>query len=52
MDELLVDVFVEAHATPPEQIILDIDTTDVALQGNQEGRFYHGYYDHYCYLPL
>jgi hypothetical protein len=52
MDELLVDVFVEAHATPPEQIILDIDTTDVALHGNQEGRFYHGYYDHYCYLPL
>jgi hypothetical protein len=52
LDELLVDVFVEAHATPPEQIILDIDTTDVALHGNQEGRFYHGYYDHYCYLPL
>jgi hypothetical protein len=52
MDELLVDVFVEAHATPPEQIILDIDTTDLALHGNQEGRFYHGYYDHYCYLPL
>jgi hypothetical protein len=52
MDELLVDVFVEAHAMPPEQIILDIDTTDVALHGNQEGRFYHGYYDHYCYLPL
>jgi hypothetical protein len=52
IDELLVDVFLEAHATPPEEIILDIDTTDVALHGNQEGRFYHGYYDHYCYLPL
>lgn len=52
IDELLVDVFLEAHAAPPEQIVLDIDTTDVALHGNQEGRFYHGYYDHYCYLPL
>jgi hypothetical protein len=52
IDELLVDVFVEAHATPPEEIVLDIDTTDVALHGNQEGRFFHGYYDHYCYLPL
>ena len=52
LDELLVDVFLEAHASPPEEIVLDIDTTDVALHGNQEGRFFHGYYDHYCYLPL
>jgi len=52
MDELLVNVFVEAHATAPQEIVLDIDTTDVALHGNQEGRFFHGYYDHYCYLPL
>jgi hypothetical protein len=52
VDELMVDLFLEAHAAAPEQIVLDIDTTDVALHGNQEGRFYHGYYDHYCYLPL
>jgi hypothetical protein len=52
IDELLVDIFVEAHASVPEEIVLDIDTTDVALHGDQEGRFFHGYYDHYCYLPL
>jgi hypothetical protein len=52
IDELLVDVFVEAHAAAPEQIVLDVDTTDVELHGDQEGRFFHGYYDHYCYLPL
>jgi hypothetical protein len=45
-------VFVEAHASAPEEIVLDVDTTDVALHGDQEGRFFHGYYDHYCYLPL
>jgi len=52
VDELLVNVFLEAHATAPEQIVLDIDTTDMALHGKQEGRFYHGHYHHYCYLPL
>jgi len=52
IDELLVDLFVEAHPSAPEQIVLDIDTTDVALHGDQEGRFFHGYYDQYCYLPL
>lgn len=52
MDELLVQVFVESYAQAPEQIILDIDTTDLALHGQQEGRFFHGYYDQYCYLPL
>src|ERR1700694_2177614 len=52
IDELLVDVFVESQAAAPEQIVLDIDTTDMAIHGQQEGRFYHGYYDHYCYLPL
>jgi hypothetical protein len=52
IDNLLVDVFLEAHAAAPEQIVLDIDTTDFAIHGEQEGRFYHGYYDHYCYLPL
>jgi len=52
IDRLLVDVFVEAHAEPPEQIVIDVDVTDLALHGKQEGRFFHGYYDHYCYLPL
>jgi hypothetical protein len=42
----------EAFQTPPEEIVLDLDTTDVELYGKQEGRFFHGYYDEYCYLPL
>ena len=41
-----------AHARPPRQIILDLDATDDPLHGHQEGRFFHGYYDCYCYLPL
>jgi len=49
---LLVDLFLEAHERPPRQIILDLDATDDPLHGEQEGRFYHGYYDCYCYLPL
>ena len=49
---LLVDLFVEAHERPPRQIILDLDATDDPLHGEQEGRFFHGYYDCYCYLPL
>ena len=52
IDQLLVEIFVEAHTSTPQEIVLDIDTTDVALHGDQEGRFFHGYYDHYCYLPL
>lgn len=52
VDELLVNIFVESYAPPPEEIILDIDTTDLPLHGKQEGRFFHGYYDNYCYLPL
>ena len=52
IDELLVQLFLEAHASAPEQIVLDIDTTDMALHGKQEDRFFHGYYGHYCYLPL
>ena len=49
---LLVDLFLEAHERAPKQIILDLDATDDPLHGEQEGRFYHGYYDCYCYLPL
>ena len=52
IDELLVNVFLEAHCAAPERIVLDIDTTDVAIHGEQEERFYHGFYDHYCYLPF
>jgi hypothetical protein len=52
VDELFVKVFLEAHASAPEEIVLDLDTTDVELHGGQEGRFFHGYYDEYCYLPL
>jgi hypothetical protein len=52
VDELLVSVFLDSQAKGPEQIILDIDTTDLPLHGKQEGRFFHGYYDSYCYLPL
>lgn len=52
IETLFVDVFLEAHRRPPAQIILDLDATDDPLHGNQEGRFFHGYYDCHCYLPL
>ncbi len=52
VEALFVSLFVEAHARPPAQIILDLDATDDPLHGHQEGRFFHGYYDCYCYLPL
>jgi hypothetical protein len=52
IDRLLVDVFLQAHAEAPKEIVLDVDATDDPLYGNQEGRFFHGYYMNYCYLPL
>src|ERR1700730_2134068 len=52
VEALFADWFVEAHQHPPPQIILDLDATDDPLHGHQEGRFFHGYYDCYCYLPL
>ena len=52
VDRLFVDVFLAAHPQAPQQIILDLDATDDPLHGNQEGGFFHGYYGHYCYLPL
>jgi hypothetical protein len=52
MDELLVAVFIESQPAAPAEIVLDVDTTDLPLHGKQEGRFFHGYYDEYCYLPL
>jgi hypothetical protein len=52
IERLFVDLFLEAHGKAPKQIILDLDATDDPLHGHQEGRFFHGYYDGYCYLPL
>jgi hypothetical protein len=52
IEALFVDLFLEAHAKPPKEIVLDLDATDDPLHGHQEGRFFHGYYDGYCYLPL
>lgn len=52
LERLWVELFVEAHREPPSELILDLDATDDPLHGHQEGRFFHGYYDHYCYLPL
>lgn len=52
MDRLLVDIFLASYKQPPKRIWLDLDATDDPLHGEQEGRFFHGYYGHYCYLPL
>jgi hypothetical protein len=52
IETLFVDLFLDAHRKPPAQITLDVDATDDPLHGHQEGRFFHGYYDCYCYLPL
>jgi len=52
IESLFVDLFLDAHTKPPKQIVLDLDATDDPLHGNQEGKFFHGYYDSYCYLPL
>lgn len=52
MAEVFVDDFIAAHDEPPEGLILDFDATDSEIHGHQEGRFFHGYYDCYCYLPL
>jgi hypothetical protein len=49
---IFIDHFLDAHAQPPERIVLDLDATDDPLHGQQEGRFFHGYYRQYCYLPL
>jgi hypothetical protein len=52
IERLFVSLFLEAHRRPPREIILDLDATDDPVHGEQEGRFFRGYYDHYCYLPL
>ena len=52
MNELLVETFITSFESEPEELILDFDATDDRVHGQQEGRFFHGYYDHYCFLPL
>jgi len=52
LDRLLVDLFLECYDHPPRQIVLDLDATDDPVHGDQEGRFFHGYYGCYCFLPL
>ena len=52
IDELLVNLFLEAQVEPPEEIVIDVDATDLPVHGHQEQRFFHGFYGHYCYLPL
>lgn len=52
IDRFFVDAFLQAYPTAPKRIVLDLDTTDDEIHGGQEGRFFHGYYRSYCYLPL
>jgi len=52
IERLWMDLFLNAYRQAPSEIILDLDATDDPLHGHQEGRFFHGYYDGYCYLPL
>jgi hypothetical protein len=52
IERLFVDLFLQAYPTPPRAIVLDLDATDDPLHGHQEGRFFHGYYKEFCYLPL
>ena len=52
LSKILVDQFIASYDTPPEEITLDFDATDDPVHGQQEGRFFHGYYRHYCFLPL
>jgi len=52
IDAWIVRAFVDAHSSAPDEIVLDLDATDDLIHGNQEGRFFHGYYGNYCYLPL
>ncbi len=52
MEDYFVEIFLQSYKKPPKQIILDLDATDSIIHGKQEGRFFHGYYGNYCYLPL
>jgi len=52
LSEVLVEQFIASHDEPPQELVLDFDATDDPVHGTQQGRFFHGYYDHYCFLPL
>lgn len=52
LERVFVELFLDSYSQPPEEIVLDLDATDAPLHGEQEERFFHGYYDQYCYLPL
>jgi hypothetical protein len=52
IDDLMVELFIESYPRAPVEVVLDVDATDDPLHGHQEGRFFHGYYAEYCYLPL
>jgi hypothetical protein len=52
MVKVFVEVFIQSHASAPKELVLDFDATDDAVHGHQIGRFFHGYYDQYCFLPL
>ncbi len=52
LNRVLVEQFIASHATPPGELVLDVDASDIPLHGDQEGKEFHAYYDHYCYLPL
>jgi len=52
IDELMITVFIESYQSAPSEVVLDVDATDDPLHGNQEGKYFHGYYAEYCYLPL
>ncbi|HEY5814504.1 MAG TPA: IS1380 family transposase [Terrimicrobiaceae bacterium] len=52
IEDLIVNAYIETESTAPQQVVLDVDATDDIIYGNQEGRFFHGYYGDYCYLPL
>jgi hypothetical protein len=52
ISKVIVESFVKSFRSPPKELILDFDATDDQIHGNQQGRFFHGYYDHYCFLPL
>jgi len=52
VDAFLIEIFLESYSRPPSEIVLDLDATDDPLHGRQAGRFFHDYYNNYCYLPL
>ena len=52
LHKVLIDNFIASYKQAPRRLILDVDATDDRVHGGQEGRFFHGYYDHYCFLPL